>query len=293
VNRAELFREVRRLEITTRGLVDTLMSGDYASVFRGRGMEFTEVREYLPGDDIRTIDWNVTARLGTPYVKRFREERELTLLLLVDLSASGHFGTRGRTKRELAAEVCAVLALTAARNRDRVGALLFTDQIEWFTPPRGGRSHALTIVDRVLGQDPAGAGTDLPRALGFLDPLLRRRAAVVVISDFLDQAQWAYLGRLAPRHDAIAVQLADPREAELPAMDGLVTLWEPESNVWQVADLEASDVRGRVRAAWTEHQEALERHLRAHGIDLVSLSTDRAYANDLIAFFRRRERQRG
>jgi uncharacterized protein (DUF58 family) len=256
-------------------------------------MEFTEVREYLPGDDIRTIDWNVTARLGTPFVKRFREERELTLLLLVDLSASGHFGTRGRTKRELAAEVCAVMALTGARNRDRVGALLFTDRIEWFSPPRGGRTHALTIVDRVLGQDPAGAGTDLPRALGFLDPLLRRRAAVVVISDFLDQGQWAHLGRLAPRHDVIAVQLADPREADLPEMDGLVTLWEPESNTWQVADLRASHVRDRVRAAWTEHQESLERHLRAHGIDLVSLSTDRAYANDLIAFFRRRERQRG
>ena len=289
MNPSELVREVERLEITTRGLVTSLTAGDYASVFRGRGVEFAEVREYQPGDDVRTIDWNVTARLGTPYVKRFREERQLTVLLVVDLSASGNFGSGERTKRGLAAELCAVLALAATRHRDRVGAVLFTDRIEWFQPPRSGRGHALAIVDRVLGLEPTGTGTDLPGALAHLDPLLRKRSAVIVISDFHDQDQWAAMERLAPRHDVMALQLSDPRERTIPPI-GMATLWDPESGESRVVDLSVPAVREQLEAGWTEFGESFARRCNQSGIDLLQLSTDRTYRGALMAFFRRRER---
>lgn len=289
MNSAQLLREVERLEITTRGLVTSLTAGDYPSVFRGRGVEFAEVREYEPGDDVRTIDWNVTARLGVPYVKRFREERQLTVLLAVDLSASGHFGSGERTKRELAAELCAVLALAATRHRDRVGAVLYTDRIEWFQPPRSGRGHALAIVDRVLGLEPVGTGTDLPRALAHLDPLLRRRAAVIVISDFHDQDQWTAMEGLAPRHDVMALQVSDPRERAIPPI-GMVTLWDAESGESRVVDLSVPAVRERLETGWTQFGESLARRCHQSGIDLLQLSTDRAYRESLMAFFRRRER---
>ena len=286
-----LLREVRRIEITTRELVRDLVAGDYASAFRGRGVEFAEVREYLPGDDVRSIDWNVTARLGTPYVKRFQEERQLSLILLVDVSASGGFGSVGRTKRQLAAEVAAVLSLAATRHRDRVGAAFSSDRVEWFSPPRSGRSQALQLVTQVLAYEPEDRGTNLLSALDFLEPLLRRRALVAVLSDFLDQAQWPALDRLAWRHDVVAVQLSDPRERELPPV-GLVTLWEPESGDWQVVDADDPGVREQFREQRAAFDEGLGRHCTGRGVDLLRLDTDQPYAERLAAFFSRRELRR-
>ena len=285
---AELLREVKRIELTTRELVRDLVAGDYASVFRGRGMEFAEVREYLPGDDVRTIDWSVTARLGTPYVKRFQEERQLTLLLLVDVSASGGFGSAGRTRRQLIAELTAVLGFASTRHRDRVGAAFYSDRVEWFLPPRSGRRQAVRIVDQVLAYQPEDRATDLPRALQYLDPLLRRHAAVVVLSDFLDQPQWPALDRLAWQHDVMALQITDPRERELPAV-GLVTLWDPESGDWAVIDADDIAVRQRFVAERTAFDTAFSSFCSTRGIDLLRLDTDRPYGERLAAFFSRRE----
>jgi uncharacterized protein (DUF58 family) len=288
VTPAELLREVRRIELTTRELVRDLVAGDYTSVFRGRGVEFAEVREYLPGDDVRSIDWNVTARLGSPFVKRFHEERQLTLLLLVDVSASGGFGSVRRTKRQLAAEVAAVLSLAATRHRDRVGAAFYSDRIEWFAPPKSGRRQALSVVQQVLAYEPEGRATDLVRALDYLEPVLRRRAAVVVLSDFLDQSQWSALDRLSWRHDVMAMQLTDPRERELPPV-GLVTLWDPESGDWCVVDADDPRVRTIFCAERQAFDDGLIRHCTARGVDLLRLETDQPFGERLAAFFSRRE----
>jgi len=291
VTPAELLREVKRIELTTRELVRDLVAGDYTSTFRGRGVEFAEVREYLPGDDVRTIDWNVTARMGTPYVKRFHEERQLTLLLLVDMSGSSGFGSTTRTKRELAAEVAAVLSLAATRHRDRVGALFYSDRIEWFAPPKSGRRQALSVVSQVLAFEPEGTGTDLLGTLDYLEPVLRQRAAVVLLSDFLDRSQWPGLDRLAHRHDVMAMQLTDPRERELPDV-GLVTLLDPETGDWQVIDADRPGIRDRYRAARAEFDEAFALHCNRAGVDLLRLDTDHPYGERLAAFFSRRERRR-
>jgi uncharacterized protein (DUF58 family) len=285
----EVTHEVRRLEITTRHLVRDIMAGEYSSAFRGRGVEFAEVREYQPGDDIRTIDWNVTARLGSAYVKRFLEERELTILFLADVSASGGFGSRRHTKGELALEVAAVLALAAARNNDRVGVAFATDRIEHFVAPAKGRRQALRVISDLLAFEPRAAGTDLARALTELEPVLRRRAVIFVLSDFLAAGYGPALARLARRHDVIGVQVTDPRERELPDV-GLVTLWDPESGDWRIVNTD--DLR--VRRQFRERAEAWERELwrtfSEGGADLLRLETGEPYADTLIAFFRRRER---
>jgi uncharacterized protein (DUF58 family) len=291
VTPAELLREVKRIELTTRELVRDLVAGDYTSTFRGRGVEFAEVREYLPGDDVRTIDWNVTARLGTPYVKRFHEERQLTLLLMVDVSASSGFGSSTRTKRELAAEVGAVLSLAATRHRDRVGAVFYSDRVEWFAPPRSGRRQALNVVSKVLSFEPESRGTNLLGTLDYLEPILRHRAAVVLLSDFLDRSQWPALDRLAHRHDVMAMQLTDPRERELPPV-GLVTLVDPETGEWQVVDVDRPQIRDQFRAARAEFDEAFALHCNRLGVDLLRLDTDHPYGERLAAFFSRRERRR-
>lgn len=285
-----LLEQARRIEITTRDLVRDLVAGDFASIFRGRGVEFTEVREYLPGDDVRTIDWNVTARMGTPYIKRFIEERQLTLLLLVDVSASGEFGSVHQTRRELIAELCAVLALSASRHRDRVGAAFYSDRVEWSTPPRSGRGQAMQVVTQALSLAPAGRRTDLPKALIALEPLLRHRSLVVVLSDFLDPEQWPALQRLASRHDVVALQLTDPRERDLPDV-GLATLWDPESDDWMVVDTGDQGIRERFREARAASDEALQARCTERGIDLLRLDTDQPYAVPLAAFFSRRNAQ--
>lgn len=281
--------EVRRIEITTRHLVRDIVAGEYSSAFRGRGVEFAEVREYQPGDDVRTIDWNVTARLGSAYVKRYLEERELAVGFAVDFSASKRFGSRKRTKGDLATEVCAVLALAAARNNDRVGALFFSDRIEQMVPARKGRRHALRIISELLSFEPAGSGTDLTAALTYLESVLRRRSVLFVVSDFMTSGYQSALGRLARKHDVIAVQLVDPRERELPDA-GLMTLKDPESGAWRYVDTGSSAVRSAFRSRMADFDLDLERSLRERGADLVRLHTDRAYAEPLLAFFRQRER---
>jgi len=285
-----LLEQARRIEISTRDLVRDLVAGDFASIFRGRGVEFTEVREYLPGDDVRTIDWNVTARLGTPYVKRFIEERQLTLLLLVDVSASGEFGSVQRTRRELIAELCAVLALSATRHRDRVGAAFYSDRLEWSVPPRSGRGQAMQVVTQALGLVPSGRRTDLSKAVTALEPLLRHRSLVVVLSDFLDPDQWPALERLSTRHDVVALQLTDPRERELPDV-GLTTLWDPETDDWLVADTSDPGIRARFHAARTACDAALQARCTERGIDLLRLDTAQPYGVALAAFFSRRNAQ--
>ncbi|HEX5387752.1 MAG TPA: DUF58 domain-containing protein [Gemmatimonadales bacterium] len=284
--------EVRRIEITTRQLVRDLVAGEYASAFRGRGIEFSDVREYQPGDDVRAIDWKVTARLGTAYVKRHLEERELGVLLVVDASASGAFGSRVRTKRELTVEAAAVLGLAAARNNDRVGLAVFTDRIERYVPPRKGRRHTLRVVSELLGYEPAGRGTDLAASLRFLEPLLRRRAVLFVLSDFLAEGYLDPLARLSRRHDVIAVQIVDPRERELPDA-GLVTLRDPESGAWRTVDTSDRALREGFRRRMLDWDRALEQGLRERGADLLRLETSRSYAEAMIAFFRRRERRLG
>ena len=285
----EVMREVRRLEITTRHLVRDIVAGEYSSAFRGRGVEFSEVREYQAGDDIRTIDWNVTARLGTAYVKRYLEERELSVIFLVDASASGRFGTRLRTKHTLAVEACAVLALAAARNNDRVGAVWATDRVERFVPPRRGRRHAQRVINDLLAFEPAGTATDLAAALRFVDPILRRRAVVFLVSDFLTTGYRPDLERLARRHDVIALQLYDPRERELPDV-GLVSLHDPETGRWRRVDTGRGETRERFRLRAAEFDRSLQQEIRECGADLVRLETGQSYAEPLIAFFRRRER---
>jgi len=281
--------EVRRIEITTRQLVRDIVAGEYSAAFRGRGVEFAEVREYQPGDDVRTIDWNVTARLGSAYVKRFLEERELTVLFVVDYSASGAFGTQQRTKRGLAVEVCAVLSLAAARSNDRVGAAFFTDRLERYVPPRKGRRHVLRVIGELLAYQPLARGTDLATGLRTLEPLLRRRSVLFVVSDFLSPGWGPILGRLARRHDVIAVQLVDPRERELPEV-GLVALRDAETDDWAWVDTSSPAVQAHVRARVTGFDAELERAVRENRADLLRLDAGEPYGEPLIAFFRRRER---
>jgi uncharacterized protein (DUF58 family) len=289
VSPEQVAAEVRRIEITTRHLVRDIVAGEYSSAFRGRGVEFAEVREYQPGDDIRTIDWNVTARLGSAYVKRFLEERELTVVFAVDYSASGAFGTRRRTKRALAVEVCAVLALAAARNNDCVGAALFTERLEHYIAPRKGRRHVLRVISELLDHEPAARGTDLAGSLAALEPLLRRRSVVFLVSDFLADGWRPVLGRLARRHDLIAVQLLDPRERELPDV-GLVALADAESGAWRWVDTGDPLLREQVRRGVARFDAELESAVEQSGADLLRLDAAESYGERLLAFFRRRER---
>jgi uncharacterized protein (DUF58 family) len=285
----ETMQEVRRLEITTRHLVRDIVAGEYSSAFRGRGVEFSEVREYQPGDDIRSIDWNVTARLGSAYVKRYLEERELTVLFVVDASASEQFGTRLRTKHDLAVEVCAVLALAAARNSDRVGAVWVTDRVEHFVPPRRDRRHVLRLINDLLSFQPSGSGTDLGTALRYLEPVLRRRAVIFLVSDFITTGYQPALDRIARRHDVIGLQLYDRRERELPDV-GLVSFSDPESGSWRLVDTANASTRELFQQRAAAFDRSLQQNLRQGGADLVRLETGQSYAEPLISFFRRRER---
>jgi len=285
----EVAAEVRRIEITTRHLVRDIVAGEYSSAFRGRGVEFAEVREYQPGDDVRTIDWNVTARLGTAYVKRFLEERELTVLFVVDYSASGSFGTGQRTKRTLGTEVCAVIALAAARSNDRVGAAFFTDRLERYIPPRKGRRQVLRVVSELLAYAPEASGTDLAKSLLVLEPLLRRRSVLFIVSDFVAENWGPILARLSRRHDVIAVQLVDPRERKLPDV-GVVALRDSETNDWCYVDTSSPTVQAHFRARMAAFDAQVDRAVRENRADLLRLDADQPYGEPLIGFFRRRER---
>jgi uncharacterized protein (DUF58 family) len=284
----EILRQVKLLELRTRGLVNSLFTGEYRSVFKGQGMEFAEVREYQPGDEVRSIDWNVTARMGRPYVKRYIEERELTVMLAVDLSGSERFGTRTRFKSELAGELAAVLAMSAIRNNDRVGAILFTDRIEHVVPPRKGRRHALRLMRDLLVFEPEGTGTDIGMALEYAGKMLSHKSIIFVVSDFQSEDLEQPLKLLAQRHDVVAVTVDDPSERELPDL-GLARFIDPETG--RTVDVDTSDpnVRARFAEAVAEEVGARRRLLRRLAIDEIPIHTEGGVVDPLIKFFRTRE----
>jgi uncharacterized protein (DUF58 family) len=286
----EQLRAVRKIQIRTSHLVSDLFAGQYQSVFKGRGMEFAEVRLYQPGDDVRTIDWNVTARSGTPHVKRFAEERELTVMLVVDASASTIFGSRRQTKQALAAELGALLAFSAITNNDKVGLVMFSDRIELALPPRKGNRHVLRVIREILSRRPAGRGTDIPAALEHLGRVTKRRCVVFLVSDFLTPG-WRRALRIASRrHDVVAVVLEDPREAELPAV-GLVELEEAETGERWTVDTRDWRVRDAFAREAALARAERDRELRATDVDTIVVGTDRPYTDALVRFFRMRERR--
>jgi uncharacterized protein (DUF58 family) len=286
----EILKKIRGLEIKTRALVETAFAGDYHSVFKGRGMNFEDVREYQPGDEIRAIDWNVTARLGSPFVKKFTEERELMVMLIVDVSASGNFGSTSQSKRELAAEVACLLAFSAIRNNDKVGLLLFSDRLELFIAPKKGRSHTLRIIREILFFDPIGHGTDAAAALDYLNKIVTRRAVVFFISDFQAPDFSRALAVTARRHDLIAIQIQDERETVLPPI-GLITLEDAETG--DQIEINAADSRVRAQFAQVAQSQLAEtmRVLRRNRIDRIELRTGDDYLPALRSFFKQRERR--
>jgi len=290
---------MRQLEIRTRRMVNDSLAGSYHSVFKGRGMDFDEVREYSPGDEVRTIDWNVTARAGRPFVKKFTEERELTIFLLVDISASGNFGSSALSKRDLAAELASVLAFSAIRNSDKVGLLLYTDRVERYLPPKKGRRHVLRVVRDILYHMPEAIGTDTVKALDVANRLLHRRAVVFLISDFETPKDSAAtrlelrraMRRTNRRHDLIAVHIEDPREKELPDV-GIVALEDAESGEVIELDTASPKVRRRFKELSLERGRRLVSDFRSEGIDTLQLQTDAPYMPALQRFFKTRERRR-
>ena len=291
---------VGKIRILTNRLIDDQLSGDYHSTFKGQGVEFDEVRPYEPGDDVRTIDWNVTAKTGLPYIKRFSEERELTVLFMVDVSGSQGYGSVRRSKMELAAEVTALLALTAIRNQDKIGLVLFSDRIVKYIPPRKGRDSVMRLVREVLAaEDDAKGGTDVSGALKFLSGVQKRKAVVFLVSDFLVSravgedvvAAFEKLLRAASRrHDLVCVDVSDPAERALPDV-GLVELEDPETGELVLVDTSSSSVRKAFAERAAAEGESLTKFFRRNGIDTMSIATDRAYINEIRALFRRRARK--
>lgn len=285
----ELFKKIRRIEIRTKGLVNNVFGGEYHSAFKGRGIEFSEVRPYQFGDDIRSIDWNVTARAGDTFVKVFEEEREQTLFLVVDISGSGDFGTYDKFKREIAAEICAILGFSAIRNNDKVGLLLFSDQVELFVPPKKGRRHVLRLIRDLFAHEPISRRTSLSVALGHVVHMLRRRSIVLVVSDFFDTGFEKPLRLLARRHDTVAIVLRDPRELSLPPL-GLLELTDPETGATTILDTGMRSVRRALASHAAAVHDELDTVLRRCRVDRISISTDRDYVEPLVRFFRARAR---
>lgn len=287
----EILEAVRAIEIRSRSLVNDVFAGEYQSVFKGRGMEFAEVREYLPGDDIRSIDWNVTARTGVAHVKKFSEERDQTVMFLVDASHSLDFGTVRRMKGEIAAEIAAVLAFSAIRNNDKVGAIIFTDQIELFIPPKKGKKHVLRVIREMLFFKPEGRGTDVGMALEYLSRVVRRKAVVFVLSDFVS-ADYSQPLRVAnKRHDLVSIPITDPAEDELPRV-GLVHLVDAETGVARLVDSSSRATQEAFRRTRRESREQREEMFRRYRVDTIDVRTDQPYVDALIRFFRRREKER-
>ena len=289
----ELMAKVGKIRILTNKLIDDQLSGDYHSTFKGQGVEFDEVRPYTPGDDVRTIDWNVTAKTGLPYIKRFSEERELTILFLVDVSGSQGYGSVRRSKMELAAEVTALLALTAIRNQDKIGLILFSDRIVKYIPPRKGRDSVMRLVREVLAaEDDAKGGTDIAEALRFLNGVQKRRAVVFLVSDFLGRDDCEKMLRATARHhDMVCVPVSDPAERELPDV-GLVELEDPETGELVLVDTSSAAVRRRFAAQAAEETEELKRFFLKTGIDTLTIATDRPYIDEVRGLFKRRARKR-
>ena len=298
----ELMAKVGKIRILTNRLIDDQLAGDYHSTFKGQGVEFDEVRPYIAGDDVRTIDWNVTARTGVPYIKRYSEERELTILFMVDVSGSQSYGSRTRSKMELAAEVTALLALTAIRNQDKIGLVLFSDRIVKYIPPRKGRDSVMRLVREVLAaEDEAKGGTDIEGALKFLNGVQKRRAVVFLVSDFLaarttdNESRTTSFERLlratARHHDVICVPVSDPAESALPDV-GLVELEDSETGELMLVDTSSAKVRGAFAAQAESDREELTKFFRKTGIDTLEIATDRPYIDGVRALFKRRARKR-
>ena len=286
----EIVRKIRRIQITTSRLVNESLAGEYHSVFKGRGMEFDEVREYQHGDDVRTIDWNVTSRAGRPFVKRYVEERELTVLLLIDSSASGAFGSADKTKSEIAAEIAALLAFCAIKNNDRVGAILFTDRVEKFIAPRRGSTHVLRVIREVLYHRPEHRGTCIQKALDHLNLVLHKRAVVFLISDLLDQGFEQSLKAANRKHDVIVVQIVDSREKELPRV-GILEMRDAETGEIVRVDTSLPWIRSTFRENWSKNQVRLVRLLQSNRMDHVMIETHKAYDLPLVRFFEERSRR--
>jgi uncharacterized protein (DUF58 family) len=288
---AEILRQVRRIQILTDRAVNDVFAGEYESVFKGRGMEFDEVRPYTPGDEIRTIDWNVTARAGEPYVKQFVEERELTVMLLVDLSGSGQFGSTAKLKNEIAAELCAVLSFVAMKNNDKVGAIIFTDRVEKFIPPKKGPRHALRIIREFLAFRPEPCETNMADALDYLGRVTTKRSVVFLVSDFLCGGYEKALRVMARRHDVIALRIVDPREIELPSL-GFIELEDAETGETVLVDTWSSSLRRAYRRNAAEFTDRLDETLRSMAVDRIDIRTDESYVRPIELFFRMRERRR-
>ena len=286
----ELAKKIRILQITTRKVVNDVLAGEYGSVFRGRGMEFDEVREYMPGDEIRTIDWNVTARTGTPYVKRFVEERELTVMFVVDLSASGEFGSVSKFKNEVAAEFCSLLAFSAVKNNDKVGLIVFTDQIEMYIPPKKGTQHVLRVIRELLNFKPRQASTDIEGALDFLGKVTKKRSVVFLVSDFQAERFEKPMRVIGKRHDLVAVTVVDPREVSLPNV-GLVELEDAETGEIVLIDTGSAGIRKKYERLGREQSDHFRELFTSMGVDQIEVMTDRDYVPNLVRFFRTRERR--
>lgn len=286
----EILKKVRRIEITTRGMVNDVFSGEYHSVFKGRGMDFSEVREYQIGDDIRTIDWNVTARYGHPYVKVFEEERELTVMLLVDASFSSEFGTFERMKGEIAAELCALLAFSAIKNNDKVGLIIFTDKIEKFVPPRKGKSHVLRVLRELLYFQPEDRQTDIGLALEYLSRVIRRRSTVFLVSDFLSKDYTQALRIANKKHDIVAIHIVDPREMELPNV-GYVEAEDAETGEQILINTFDRRVRQLFGRRTSDAMGRKEKLFKSMNVDSIVIRTDESYFEPLIRFFRMRAKR--
>jgi uncharacterized protein (DUF58 family) len=286
----ELIKKIRQIQIYTSRAVNASFAGQYESVFKGRGMQFDEVREYTPGDDVRSIDWNVTARTGKPYIKRFVEEREMTVLFAVDLSASGDFGTVNKAKNELAAEFCAVLSFAAAKNNDKVGLLIFTDKIELYIPPKKGSSHVLRLIRELLYFKMPSGKTDIGQALDYIAKVINKKAIVFLVSDFIETNFKTPLSLLNKRHDVIAVSVRDRAEVALPGA-GLIEFADAETGEVVLVDTSSRKFRNQYARRTSDRFDKLKNLLRSINVDCINISTDKPYLHDLIAFFRMRHRR--
>lgn len=284
----ELLKKIRKIEIKTRGLSQNIFAGEYHSAFKGRGMIFSEVREYQPGDDIRDIDWNVTARQNKPYVKVYEEERELTLMLLVDVSGSRNFGACGEIKKERMAEIAATLAFSSIQNNDKVGVIFFSDKIEKFIPPKKGKKHILLIIREIINFEPTSTGTDIDVALQFMTNAIKKRCSAFLISDFIDDNDFFKSMSIANRkHDLASIQVYDKRDAEMPNV-GLIRVRDVETGADRWIDTSSASIRKAYAKAWYERQQHLVSVTTRSGVDLASVTTDEDYVKALLGLFRRR-----
>lgn len=287
----DVLKKVRQVEIKTRGMVEEIFSGEYHSVFKGRGIEFAEVREYIPGDDIRSVDWNVTARMGHPYVKLFEEERELIVMLLCDFSSSGYFGSVNQLKIEVAIEVAALLAFSALKNNDKVGLLLFTDTIEKYVPPKKGKTHILRILRELISFQPEKEGTNIKEALEYFSRVQSRRCIAFLITDFWDHGYAEALKLIAKKHDLIALNIQDPREQVMPAI-GLLKLQDAETGREYWLDTFDRGVREQIRKLADDRRQKLSNLFQISGVDQIEISVGEDYVKSLTKFFRMRARRR-